>query len=133
LQGNDEVQIVDYVFDGLEALRICAQQEINLILMVLTNDFEPINWIYVINAKFPKVKILIMIETITNEVLFSALRDGATGYILFTNNSEKIISAINLCLMGFFTTEQVCMKSLIPLMDAGKGERNRNDDQNRID
>ena len=133
LQGNEEVQIVDFVYDGLEALRICSKREIDLILMVLTDDFEPITWIRVISTKFPNVKILIMIEAIMNNVLFSALRNGASGYMLFTNDCDKIISAIKLCLMGFFTTEQGCMKSLMPLMNAGDNERNRNDGQDKVD
>jgi DNA-binding NarL/FixJ family response regulator len=130
---NNEIHIIAYVFDGLEALKQCSQTEVDLILMVLTNDFEPMNWIQVISTKFPKVKILVMIETIMNNVLFSALKNGASGYMLFTNNCERIINAINLCLLGFFTTEQVCMKSLMPLMNAGDNERNRTDDHDRID
>ena len=114
LQDNQEIHIIAYVSDGLEALKICSQTGIDLVLMVLTNDFEPVNWIGVFQAKYPHIKVLIMVEAIMDDILFTALRNGAAGYILFTDNCAKIVDAINLCLLGFVTMEQLCMKSLIP-------------------
>ncbi len=115
-QSNHEIEIESFAHDSLDALKICSETEINLILMVLTHNFEPANWIRLIQARHPDIKILIMIETLFESDMVSALRHGAAGYILLTDNSNRIGNAINLCLKGFITADQLYEKSLIPLI-----------------
>jgi NarL family two-component system response regulator LiaR len=89
------MQVVGSAADGLEAVQLTEALKPDVILLDLVmpkmDGVEAINHIRRID---PKARILVLTSFAENHQVFSAIKSGATGYIMKDTSSDELIAAI---------------------------------------
>lgn len=95
LEDQDDVEIVGEAEDGLEAIRLVAQLNPNIVLMDINmpvvNGVEATRTILRENGK---VDIIILTMYPQDEHVFEALKAGAKAYLLKDTRSRKLLEVI---------------------------------------
>ncbi len=91
---DEEFQVIGCAENGLEALEMCMEQQVDIALldvrMPVMNGVEAVKEI----ASKTTTKTLILTTFDEDEYIFKALKNGARGYLLKNNSPEKIKDAI---------------------------------------
>ncbi len=100
--GTDpDLEVVGIANDGAEALDLVPQTNPDLILMDLKMPvMNGIQATRQILAKYPHIKILVLITYDADEWVFDAIRSGAAGYLLKDAPREELLAAIKGTMAG---------------------------------
>ncbi|MCT6893085.1 MAG: response regulator transcription factor [Bombilactobacillus mellifer] len=101
LQVEPDIKVIGTAENGKEAVEKAQSLKPDVILMDLVmpemNGVEASKKILKNN---PKQKIIILTSFIDDELVYPAIRAGATSYILKTGSAEEIIDAIHKAIIG---------------------------------
>jgi len=97
-QGFD---VVGEARDGDEAIRLAEELRPEVILMDVTMpEVDGVEATRQIRASFPEIKIVMLTMHADQEVLTSAIRAGASGYLVKDCSTEEIASAVRMAFSG---------------------------------
>jgi DNA-binding NarL/FixJ family response regulator len=126
-------QVIGTAKDGMEAFSLAKKLQPDVMLIdIFMPNCDGLEATMLINANFPKIKIVILTSSENEEDVFNAVKYGACGYFIKTFNSDRLfelLSALELketpvspglagkVLGEFQTGEQESAKSNIYLTD----------------
>ncbi len=95
LERDNDIQVIDSVGNGFEALESCKKALPDLILMdIMMPVCDGVEGTRLIKSLFPSVRIIIL-TTFKDEVyLLNALKYGANGYLLKDIRAEELLVAV---------------------------------------
>jgi DNA-binding NarL/FixJ family response regulator len=97
LEQSTDLQVVGEAADGLEAVRMAAEIQPDVIVMdVRLPRLNGIEATRTITTRFPKIKVLILSAYDDDSYVFPLLEAGASGYLLKTSSGAELIEAIRL-------------------------------------
>ncbi len=89
------MQVVGLAADGLEAVKLASELKPDVILMDLVMPrMDGVQAIIEIHHETPNARILVLTSFAENHQVFSAIKAGATGYLMKDTSSEQLIEAI---------------------------------------
>jgi len=95
LHAYDDIHILAEAEDGEEAVRLCAHDQPDVILMeMLLPHINGITATQLIRTRHPQIQTLIFTDTVNPELLQAALNAGAMGYLLKNVSAEDLVKAI---------------------------------------
>jgi len=101
LEQSADMQVVGEAEDGLEAVRLAAEIQPDVVVMdVRLPRLNGIEATRAITARFPKIRILILSAYDDDSYVFQLLDAGASGYLLKTSSGAELIQAIKLVHAG---------------------------------
>lgn len=101
LSSYDDIEVTSLGEDGYEALEICENEEIDLVLMdIRMPKCDGVKGTKIIREKFPNIKVLILTTFQDTEYIKDALENGASGYLLKDSSYDLIYQAIKTSLGG---------------------------------
>ena len=101
LEQSTDMQVVGEASDGLEAVRLTADLQPDVIVMdVRLPHMSGIEATRAITARFPKIKVLILSAYNVDSYVFQLLEAGASGYLLKTSSGAELAEAIRLVYSG---------------------------------
>lgn len=101
LADRPDVQVIDEVADGLEAVQKAEQLEPDLVLLDI--GLPTLNGIEVarqIRKLVPASKIIFVSQESSSEVVQEALKLGAWGYVIKTRAASDLLAAVDAFLQG---------------------------------
>lgn len=97
-QGFD---VVGEARDGDEAIRLAEELQPEVILMDVTMpEVDGVEATRQIRLQFPEIRIVMLTMHADQEVLASAIRAGASGYLVKDCSTEEIASAVRMAASG---------------------------------
>jgi len=101
LEQSTDMQVVGEAADGLEAVRLTADIQPDVIVMdVRLPHMSGIEATRAITTRFPKIKVLILSAYNIDSYVFQLLEAGASGYLLKTSSGAELAEAIRLVYSG---------------------------------
>lgn len=101
LEQSTDMQVVGEASDGLEAVRLTADLQPDVIVMdVRLPHMSGIEATRAITTRFPKIKVLILSAYNIDSYVFQLLEAGASGYLLKTSSGAELAEAIRLVYSG---------------------------------
>lgn len=101
LDGQDDMQVVGEASDGSEALQLCESLKPDLVLLDLSMPgLGGLDAIPVIRKAAPSARILVLTMHDDESYLKSALRSGASGYVLKKAADSELLSAVRTVMQG---------------------------------
>jgi PAS domain S-box-containing protein len=95
------IQVVGTAHDGLEAQALVEEVRPDVVLMdVEMPGCDGVEATRAITSRYPEVKVVMLTVYVDNEVLFRALKAGASGYLLKSLDSETLFSLLSNLLQG---------------------------------
>ncbi len=92
---EDNIEITDAVTNGREVIRSVREKRPDVILMdIRMPEMDGVACTKIIKENYPDIKIIILTTFDDDEYVFSALRDGASGYLLKGISMEELIDAV---------------------------------------
>ncbi len=83
LSVHEDIKVVGLAGDGFEALEILKHEQVDIILMdIRMPHMDGVYCTKLVKEKYPDVKIVILTTFDDDEFVFSALKYGASGYLL---------------------------------------------------
>jgi len=124
LEESGEVEVVAEATDGKETLGLSRRLRPDLVLMdLIMPKMDGVAATRAIKAELPQTVVLVMTASEDSEDLLSALRVGASGYVLKSADPEDIIEAVHKALEGEFPLDQELAKRLLLRLSQEKQER----------
>lgn len=95
LSLRTEVQIVGTASNGEEAYSFVKQNQPDIILMdIRMPGMNGVDGTKIIKTHFPEIKVLMLTTFNDSELIFSALEEGASGYLLKDMSTDTIVQAM---------------------------------------
>lgn len=95
LSGNPDFS-VDTASNGIEVVRAVRREKPDVILMdIRMPDMDGVQCTQIIKENYPEIKIIILTTFDDDEYIFSALKHGASGYLLKGISADRLIEAIH--------------------------------------
>jgi len=101
LLGREKLEVIEEIFDGLDAVRKAQELQPDLILLDIA--LPSLNGIEVtrrIREVSPKSKILFVSEIRDRDIAEEALRTGAGGYVVKSDAARDLVPAVEAVLQG---------------------------------
>ncbi|QTD40205.1 response regulator transcription factor [Sporosarcina sp. Te-1] len=96
LNLQDDIHIVGTAVEGADALRQASRLEPDIVLMdIRMPGINGVEGTKLIREKLPHIKVLILTTFNDSELIFDALEEGASGYLLKDMPTETIAKAIS--------------------------------------
>lgn len=115
------IQVVGVAEDGQEAERLAHQLLPDLILMdVEMPNGDGVTATKVIKAALPEIKIVILTVAAGTETLLTALKHGASGYLLKNLATEQFFALLSEVLQGETVLSPKLTTSMISTLTAGR-------------
>lgn len=96
-----DIEITGICRDGLDALRFCRNNPVDVVLMDIRMDkCDGVEGTKMIKEMNPGIKVVILTTFQDDEYIYSALSYGASGYLLKDSSSELIHEAIRNAFLG---------------------------------
>lgn len=101
LDTNDTIEVVGAVSNGVEVIRAVRENKPDVILMdIRMPEMDGVQCTQIIKENYPDIKIIILTTFDDDEYIFSALKYGASGYLLKGISMEQLVEAIHKVHMG---------------------------------
>ncbi|MFJ7977230.1 response regulator [Peribacillus sp. NPDC096379] len=95
LSLRSEVDVVGTATDGQEAYECAKRKQLNMILMdIRMPGVNGVDGTKLIKSHFPEMKVLMLTTFNDSELIFSALEEGASGYLLKDMSTDTIVQAM---------------------------------------
>ncbi|WP_274366065.1 response regulator [Paenibacillus thermotolerans] len=95
LSLTKEIEVVGTASDGAEALDIAKREKPDLVLMdIRMPGVDGVTGTRLIREQLPETKVLILTTFNDSDLIFDALNEGASGYLLKDMPAETIVQAI---------------------------------------
>lgn len=101
LSTNHEFEVIDTVGSGKEVVESIRRHIPDIILMdVRMPDMDGVQCTKFVKEVYPEIKVIILTTFDDDEYIFSALKYGASGYLLKGVSLDELTSAIKTVLQG---------------------------------
>lgn len=101
LTSYGDIDVVAMGDNGYDALKICGESDIDLILMDIRMPVcDGVKGTKLIKEKFPDMKVLILTTFRDIEYIQEALKNGASGYLLKDSSYDLLYEGIKAAIMG---------------------------------
>lgn len=95
LSTKADIQVTDTVNNGREVIRSVRKNRPDVILMdIRMPEMDGVQCTKIIKDNYPEIKIIILTTFDDDEYIFSALKDGASGYLLKGISIDELTVAI---------------------------------------
>lgn len=95
LDGQPQIHVTDIAENGNEVIRCVRKKKPDVILMdIRMPKMDGVKCTEIIKEFFPDIKILILTTFDDDEYVYSALKYGASGYLLKGVSTEELVKAI---------------------------------------
>lgn len=95
LSSHQDLSVVDVAADGVEVLKILKRQPVDIILMdIRMPNMDGVLCTKAVKEIYPETKIIILTTFDDDDFVFSALRYGASGYLLKGVGMDELYRAI---------------------------------------
>lgn len=95
LAGNPDFS-VDIAANGIEVVRAVRKDKPDVILMdIRMPEMDGVQCTQIIKENYPEIKIIILTTFDDDEYIFSALKHGASGYLLKGISADRLVEAIH--------------------------------------
>ena len=95
LAGNPDFS-VDTAANGIEVVRAVRRDKPDVILMdIRMPEMDGVQCTQIIKENYPEIKIIILTTFDDDEYIFSALKHGASGYLLKGISADRLMEAIH--------------------------------------
>lgn len=119
LEVYEDIQVVGSCSNGLEALRFCRQNPVDVVLMDIRMErCDGVEGTRLIKEMNPAIKVIILTTFQDEEYIFSALSLGASGYLLKDSSSDRIYEAVRNAFMGNVAVHPDIVKRMIKTKEA---------------
>lgn len=96
LKNISDIQVIDSVGDGKSVIRSIRKEKPDVILMdIRMPEMDGVQCTKIIKESYPNIKIIILTSFDDDEYILSALRDGASGYLLKGITIDELVDAIH--------------------------------------
>jgi NarL family two-component system response regulator LiaR len=114
LSTFDDIQVISVADSGDKALRLCKQEQPDVILMdlVMPNQDGP-ETIERIMKHFPAIKVIALTSFVEEDLVVRSIQAGAIGYLLKNVSAEKLADAIHAATLGQSTIESMAAQILL--------------------
>ena len=101
LSTNNEFEVIDTVGSGKEVVESIRRHIPDIILMdVRMPDMDGVQCTKFVKEVYPEIKVIVLTTFDDDEYIFSALKYGASGYLLKGVSLDELTSAIKPVLQG---------------------------------
>ena len=101
LSTNNEFEVIDTVGSGKEVVESIRRHIPDIILMdVRMPDMDGVQCTKFVKEVYPEIKVIVLTTIDDDEYIFSALKYGASGYLLKGVSLDELTSAIKTVLQG---------------------------------
>lgn len=91
-----DIQVIDSVADGKSVIRSIRKEKPDVILMdIRMPEMDGVQCTKIVKENYPTIKIIILTSFDDDEYILSALRDGASGYLLKGITIDELVDAIH--------------------------------------
>lgn len=96
LGAEQDIEVIGAVANGREVIRKVRQEKPDVILMdIRMAEMDGVTCTKIIKESYNDIKIIILTTFDDDEYVFSALRDGASGYLLKGISMKELVEAIH--------------------------------------
>ncbi len=114
LQAFDDFELLGVAGDGAEAVRVCAENSPDVVLMdLLMPEMDGITATRAIRERHPNVRVIALTSFQDQEKVQAALETGAIGYLLKNVSADELAQAIRLARAGRPTLAPEATQALI--------------------
>jgi two-component system, NarL family, response regulator LiaR len=114
LMVHDDLELVAEVGSGREALRVCREQEVDVVLMDLVMpEMDGASATQAIKEAFPHIQVIALTSFREEELVQGVLRAGAISYLLKNVSADKLAEAIRAAHAGRATLAPEATQVLI--------------------
>ncbi len=101
LSAEDDIDVVGEAADGAEAITVCAELAPDVVLMdVRMPGVDGIDATRAVTAAAVPPKVLVLTTFDLDDIVYDALRAGASGFLLKDASEERLITAIKVVADG---------------------------------
>ena len=95
LGTHEDIYVVATAMDGFEVLKILEREKVDIILMdIRMPGMDGVHCTKIVKEKYPETKIIILTTFDDDDFVFSALKYGASGYLLKGVGLDELYQAI---------------------------------------
>ncbi len=115
LEDVEDIHVVDYAYNGKEALELLEKTwDIQVVLMDINMpEMDGLDCTKILHKKYPEIKIIALSQYSEKRFVRQMLKYGASGYLLKDAGKHDIINAIRTVLAGETFLPEELSKSLI--------------------
>jgi len=96
LKNVVDIQVIDSVGDGKSVIRSIRKEKPDVILLdIRMPEMDGVQCTKIVKENYPDIKIIILTSFDDDEYILSALRDGASGYLLKGITIDELVDAIH--------------------------------------
>lgn len=96
LKNISDIQVIDSVGDGKSVIRSIRKEKPDVVLMdIRMPEMDGVQCTKIIKENYPNIKIIILTSFDDDDYILSALRDGASGYLLKGITIDELVDAIH--------------------------------------
>lgn len=101
LDSKENFNVIDIAENGYLALQSIKKEKPDVVLMdIRMPQLDGVQCTKMVKEKYPEVKIIILTTFDDDEYVFSALKNGASGYLLKGTSTDKLCEAIETVYSG---------------------------------
>jgi DNA-binding NarL/FixJ family response regulator len=127
LEQSTDLKVVGEASDGLEAVRLAAEIQPDVIVMdVRLPHLSGIEATRAITTRFPKIKVIILSAYNVDSYVFPLLEAGASGYLLKTSSGAELTEAIRLVYSGQTTLSSSISAKIVRRLGGRKAYQTNN-------
>lgn len=95
LNTNEDLTVIDEVANGVEVIRSVRKEKPDVILMdIRMPEMDGVQCTKIIKENYEDIKIIVLTTFDDDEYIFSALKYGASGYLLKGISMDQLVDAI---------------------------------------
>ena len=118
LSGIDDIEIIGEAGDGNEVLEFLSKNTVDIVVLDISlKTISGLEITKIICEKYPSVKVLILSMYTNEEYVFTAIKNGAKGYLPKNTTRKELVEAIQTIFTGeeFFSEHisNIILKSYI--------------------